>query len=358
MPRKIFALLTLLLFLPATLPALQDESSYRIQVDVDLVNVTATVMDRSGRVVTGLGPGDFYLYEDDIQQDIRHFRLDEDTPVSVGILLDVSGSMERRLGDAKEAVIRFSRHIHPEDDVFLVAFNDDAQLIQDFTDDREVFARAVHRLRARGDTSLYDALVLGLEKIQEGRHQKKAIVLITDGTDTSSQTSFRQALQAIRQSEVLVYPIGIEGDQSGGRGFGTIITRRPGSRGGLGGILGDILGTIIVPTIPPTGRRPTGPPGGRGIDTGVLEAFSQESGARAFFLNDPSDRDRFLYQATLQISNELRQQYNLGYISTNPEFDGGWRKIGVQTSDSRYRVRARSGYYARSSETSDTTDDR
>ena len=188
-------------------------SAAQLTVDVGLVNVVATVLDDRGRYVADLIPEDFILYEDGEVQFIDHFAQSDDLPVSVGVLLDTSGSMERKIDTATEAVERFLRQIHPDDEIFLITFNDRARLIQDFTDDRGRLANGLRRVRVGGGTALYDALALGVDHIRDGKHDKKAILLISDGEDTASTTSFERAQRYVRESEVMVYALGIAPEQ-------------------------------------------------------------------------------------------------------------------------------------------------
>src|SRR5438105_7298813 len=194
----------------------------QLKVDVALVNVVATVTDETGHYVSDLSQDDLIVYEDGKVQKISHFSQSNELPVSIGVLLDTSGSMERKIGTATTAVERFIRSIHKDDDIFLMTFANRPELRQDFTDDRDRLARALRRVTVGGGTALYDALDEGLRKIKQGRHEKKAILLLTDGEDTSSFMSFDQAESMVRESELLVYCLGIS--PSGGY----LSERRPG----------------------------------------------------------------------------------------------------------------------------------
>src|SRR5262247_3954887 len=152
----------------------------QLKVDVALVNVVATVTDETGHYVSDLTQDDLIVEEDGKQQTVSHFSQSNDLPVSMGVVLDTSGSMERKIGTATTAVERFIRTIHHDDDIFLMTFSNRPQLIQDFTDDREKLARALRRVSVGGGTALYDALELSLRKIKSGRQEKKAILLLTD----------------------------------------------------------------------------------------------------------------------------------------------------------------------------------
>src|SRR2546427_10195222 len=164
----------------------------QLKVDVALVNVVATVTDESGHYVSDLTEHDLIVLEDGKEQKISHFSQSNELPVSLGVLLDSSGSMERKIGTATTAVERFIRSIHKDDDIFLLPFANRPDLRQDFTDDRERLARALRRVLVGGGTALYDAMDGGLQKISRGKHEKKAVRLITDAGETPSYAKFEQ----------------------------------------------------------------------------------------------------------------------------------------------------------------------
>src|SRR5215510_8741151 len=161
------------LSLAAVLLTLSAAAASQVRVDVRLVNVVATVTDSRGRSVGNLTINDFTLEEDGKTQPIAHFTQDENVPVSIGILLDTSGSMDRKIRTAVEAVERFSRRIHENDDIFLITFSGRPVLRQDFTDDRDKISQALQHITPTGGTALYDALSEGLSKIRYGRHYKR-----------------------------------------------------------------------------------------------------------------------------------------------------------------------------------------
>src|SRR6185436_1312336 len=196
-------ILLIAVFLAAPIVAAQ------LKVEVALVNVVATITDETGHYVSDLTEDDLIVEEDGKQQMIAHFSQSNDLPVSMGIVLDTSGSMERKIGTATTAVERFIRSVHREDDIFLMTFANRPDLQQDFTDDREKLARALRRVTVGGGTALYDALELSLRKIKNGIQEKKAILLLTDGEDTSSEMTFEETQAAVRESELLVYALGI-----------------------------------------------------------------------------------------------------------------------------------------------------
>ncbi|HEY2383586.1 MAG TPA: VWA domain-containing protein [Terriglobia bacterium] len=306
-----FALTSVLLL--ATQSERPDEAT-PLKVDVRLVNIYATVIDTSGRYVDGLKQSDFVLQEDGRRQTLSHFDHNQDTPVSVGLVLDTSGSMNAKLDTATDAIDRFIRTIHPDDDIFLMGFDTESYLLQDFTSDRNKLRKALKRADSGGGTALYDALQDGIRKVKRGANTKRAILLITDGQDTSSDSTFAQARQTVRESELLVYSLGISSDGEAGV--------RPGR--GIGG----------------------GPRSRDSVDMNVLRTFASDSGGRAYAVSENmlggknSEFDRILFQ----IAAELRSQYTLGYYPTHPD-DGKYHDIQVRTRYG-YSVRARRGYVA------------
>ena len=282
-----------------------------IKVDVNLVTFPATVTDGDGRYVGSLRREHFTLLEDGAPQAISLFH-NEIVPVSVGIVIDTSGSMVDKIDQAADALVHFVNTIQPDDDVFLMRFAGSVELELDFTGNRALFSEVAHRLQARGATRLYDALAEALEKVSHGRHHKKAVLLITDGNDTSSQIRFNEVLEMARQSEVLVYGMGIGRDEGGSFRF------RRGQRR----------------------NQDT-------VDMGVLEAISDATGGRAFHLEHAHRGGTDLMdQATQDVSTELRQQYTVGYYPTNAARDGTFRNVQLRANVPGLQVRHRRGYYA------------
>ena len=329
-------------------------SAAQLTVDVGLVNVVATVVDDRGRYVADLIPEDFILYEDGEVQFIDHFAQSDDLPVSVGVLLDTSGSMERKIDTATEAVERFLRQIHPDDEIFLITFNDRARLIQDFTDDRGRLANALRRVRVGGGTALYDALALGVDHIRNGKHDKKAILLISDGEDTASTTSFERAQRYVRESEMLVYALGIAPEQENvvrGRVGATPPTFPTGGATGPRTTIEIPFPGGSPPTFPgggPTGPRTTGATVPRDIlNMDVLEVFGRISGGRTWLVSGFSDNSRRnqISEALDDLADELRNQYSIGYYPEHSLDDGQWHRIDVVTRDPAYRVRHREEYF-------------
>src|SRR5438445_239425 len=180
----------------------------RIRVDVDLVNLYVAVTDGAGRPLAGLGKENFRVWEDNAQQEIRHFS-SEDVPFTIGLILDRSGSMEPVIDDVYQAALHTIEASREGDEAFVILFNDRIELLQDFTSDRKALQKAANKVRARGRTALYDAVYTALRHIQKGRNRKKALMVVTDGADNSSETQFKELLDFARQSEVLVHVIGL-----------------------------------------------------------------------------------------------------------------------------------------------------
>ena len=350
----------------------------QLKVDVALVNVVATITDETGHYVSDLTEDDLIIEEDGKPQKISHFSQSNELPVSMGIVLDTSGSMDRKIGTATSAVERFIRTVHKDDDIFLMTFNNRPYLAQDFTDDRDRLARALRRVTVGGGTALYDALDLSLRKVKHGIQDKKAILLLTDGEDTTSETSFEEAQAAVRESELLVYCLGISPS-------GAPLTERnpypvPGPTGGptgpngrRGPTTGGGIGLpfpfpgIPIPGIPGgggtgiPGRRPLLPPqnprrggsrvqiGPDTVDMSILDAFADASGGKAWLLsgNWTENRGSEIQNVLDEIASELRNQYSIGYYPPHDLKDGKWHRIEIRTKDKRYHVRARKEYFGK-----------
>ncbi len=284
-----------------------------LRVDVRLVNIYATVIDSSGRYVQGLKKSDFLVEEDGRRQALSHFDHNQDTPVSVGILLDTSGSMRLKLDTATDAVERFVRTIHPDDDIFLMGFGSEPYLLQDFTSDRSKLRKALRYTDSEGGTALYDALKEALAKIKHGANNKHALLVVTDGQDTTSQTTFNEVRQGIREAELLVYSLGI---------FPTSDFQISDRGGRFGG-------------------------GRDSVDLNVLKTFASDSGGRAYGVSGAmmGGKNSQFGKILDQIAEELRSQYTLAYYPTHPD-DAQFHAISVRTRFGYY-VRARRGYVAR-----------
>jgi VWFA-related protein len=338
----------------------------QLKVDVALVNVVATVTDDKGRYVSDLSQDDLIIEEDGKPQTISFFNQSNDLPVSVGLTLDTSGSMERKIDTATRALDRFIRTIHRDDDIFLMLFSNVPLLAQDFTDDRDRLARALRSVRVGGGTALYDALKESLHKIKRGRYEKRAILLVTDGQDTSSESSYDDASIAVRESELLVYCLGIAPSGSSRidsePGPTPPITRSPRDPGrgpsigfpipGIPGIPfpggpGTTRGPRRFPQFPQRGPRNGGSADADTVDMTVLNRFADDSGGKAWLLSGDWTLNRGAeIQGVLdEIAAELRNQYSLGYYPPHDLKDGKWHRILVRAKNPKYHVRARKEYF-------------
>jgi Ca-activated chloride channel family protein len=192
-------------------PADQDR---RLSLRARLVSVTVSVTDTYGRNVTGLEQQHFEVFDNGVKQEIAHFT-DEDAPISLGIIYDVSGSMTDLTARSFAALNRFFEVSHKDDEFFLIAFNDKARLIQDFTVSPNDILGRVTLVKARGSTALYDAVYLAVEKAKQGRHAKKALLIISDGQENNSRYSGKELRSLLREADVQIYGIGITQDFSG-----------------------------------------------------------------------------------------------------------------------------------------------
>jgi VWFA-related protein len=346
---------------PAQPPA-QEPQSFKFRTGVELINVNATVTDQSGRFVSGLNKDDFRVFEDEQPQPVTHFNA-ERVPVSLGIVLDTSGSMDgEKMYAAKQALERFLfLLVDPEDEVFLYRFDNAPELVEGWTRDKRRVSEALRRIKPRGGTALYDAVADAVHLAQQGHNKKKAVVIISDGNDTSSRTDVFAVKQLIRESEVLVYAIGI--DSSGTPFGGSDNSPAPQFAGPVQLQRGrPPRMPIPLPFPVPGGRRPnpapppppTGPTPGSGGNSGwksagrddrvnvaALRDITDDSGGRTEIVRSTRDLD----PATAGIADELSKQYYLGYAASGPK-DGRWHAIRVEVRDGGYHVRARRGYVA------------
>ncbi len=266
--------------------------------------LTVTVTDRDGRYVTDLRPEDFVVYEEDLPQSLTYFNTGQNEPISLGLIVDTSGSMLRKIGRARQALRLLADTIQSRDEVFLEAFNSTPILLQDFTDSRALVLQATAQLQPDGHTALYDAILDGLRRVQKGRYQKKALVVLTDGVDTSSRASLGEVQAAIRGTSVLVYTIGIGNPNN--------VEFRGGRPMALIGPMGGAIGGHGPPMVPSAGQLVD-----EAVDARTLQAISEETGAKHFLLNtaDVLGNGATLEMAANTIVAELRQQYSLGYRS-------------------------------------------
>ena len=348
------------------LGAQQGQESFKFRTGVELINVNATVTDQAGRFVSGLSKDDFRVFDDEQPQAVTHFNA-ERVPVSLGIVLDTSGSMDgEKMDAAKQALERFLvQLLDPEDEVFLYRFDNNPELVEGWTRDKRRISDSLYRIQARGGTALYDAVTEAVHLAEQGRNKKKAVVIISDGNDTSSRTDVFAVKQLIRESEILVYAIGIDS-------VGSPFAGGTSNHGATAGLLAQLAQRTRQPPRPiplpfplPGGRRPApappppvpqpptpGPSGGGSsrwrssrsddrVNVAALRDITDDSGGRTEIVRWPRDLD----PATAGIADELSKQYYLGYAASGPK-DGRWHSIRVEVGNAAYRVRARKGYVA------------
>lgn len=317
--------------------------TFSFRTGVDLVNVTVTVTDANGRFVAGLKREDFVVYEDGKPQPVSQFDSDR-VPVSLGIALDTSGSMAgEKMVAAQAALNRFLFDLlGPEDEIFLYRFSGTPQLVQGWTTNRSTLSRGLGSVQPFGGTAMYDTVAEAIPMAQGGSQRKKALIVISDGNDTSSHTGVAEVKQLIRQSEVLVYAIGIDGGGSGGPA--PTSSSRPQPPAAIP-VPSPFPGKKPVtpspqPSAPPASRNSRTPSGDR-VNADALRQITDDSGGRTEIIVSNRDLD----PATAGIADELSKQYFLGYVSSVPK-DGRWHAIEVQVRKGNYLVRARRGFIA------------
>ena len=293
------------------------------RTSVDLITVTATVTDSQGRFVSGLRAEDFEIYENGKLQTISQFD-SERVPVSLGLVLDTSGSMAgEKMSAAQSAVNRFLHDLlGPQDEVFLMRFDNRVRLLSGWTEDRRAVASEVSRIRPGGGTALYDAVSEAVPLGEQGTRRKKALVVISDGNDQNSSIDVDQVQQQIRESELLVYAIGIDGQETLAQSIPRIILQFP---------------------VPGGSSRPPSrsPSSGERLNVRALRSITDDSGGRTEIVRSARD----LEPATAGIASELSRQYFLGYSTSTPR-DGRWHTIDVRVKRGNYTIRARKGFVA------------
>lgn len=283
-----------------SIPGVEDNNSLRI--NTDLVSFAVIVTDREGNLVTGLQQNDFTVYDNGILQEIAFFSEDDD-PASVVVVFDTSASMSgKKIAQAKEALARLIETSHPRDEFFLIGFNSRPQLLLDSTRDAEALLAKLAYVEPRGETALYDAVYLGVEKVLRGAHPKKVVLMITDGEDNNSQYAFTDVKQQLQESGVICYAVGI------------------------------LKGMSIRQRV--AGEE-------------VLKKLATDLGGNAFFPDDKLEMD----ETFERIAVELRRRYSIGFQPANFIPDGKWHRLKVEvapdTAGKKRIVRTRKGYYAR-----------
>jgi len=274
-----------------------------VVTNTDLIKLTVTVTDTYGRYVSGLSKSAFAVFDDKLQQEITFFS-DDDSPVSVGVIFDVSGSMSGdKVKRARDALSKFIQTSHDSDEYFLIAFNSRAQLLLDKTRDGDSVLNKLTFVDTKSQTALYDACYLGVEKVQRGSHPKRALLLISDGQDNDSRYTFNELRKLLKESDVVLYAIGILSGNDAGSSLGM-------------------------------------------EGQGVLDELSGVSGGKAFFPRSAAEMDDIFEQIAL----ELRHQYSISYKPDPFVNDGKWHRVKVKVTSPRglpkLFVRSKEGYYA------------
>ncbi len=280
------------------------EQPQTFRSNVDIVSLNVTVVDNQGRYITDLGEPDFSIFEDGARQELTFFNKSS-LPIALSLLIDTSASMEARMPIAQDAAIGFARKLRSNDLAQVVDFDSRVEILQDFTSNVTELERAIRTTAAGGSTSLNNALYISLKELAKvkaksaGEVRRQAIVVLSDGEDTSSLVSYEEVLELAKRSETAIYTIALQAkDAPQTKGF-------------------------------------------REAEF-VLRQFAQETGGRSFFplrLEDLKD----VYG---QIADELSSQYTIGYTSKNARRDGGWRRIVVQVARPNTITRTKRGYYA------------
>jgi Ca-activated chloride channel family protein len=272
-----------------------------LKAETDLVLVPVTITDPMNRLVTGLDKENFTVFEGKDQQEIRQFS-SEDAPVSIGVIFDMSGSMNSKIDRARDAVLEFFKTANPQDEFFMITFNDRPELVSDFTSSvDEIQSKLVFTI-PRGRTALLDAIYFGVSKMRQAKYAKRALLIISDGGDNHSRYTEGEIKSLVKEADVLIYAIGIYDHYFA------------------------------------TPEEQLGP--------ALLGEVTDLTGGRAFTIDNPND----LADVATKIGIELRNQYVIGYRPKNRTHDGKWRKIRVKLVPPKglppLRVYAKTGYYA------------
>ncbi|MCA1584315.1 MAG: VWA domain-containing protein [Acidobacteria bacterium] len=287
-------------------PAPRDQSrqSQVFRAGVDIVSLNVTVVNGQNHYVTDLTQDDFSIFEDGAKQDLTFFNR-TNLPIALSLLIDTSASMEQRMSVAQDAAIGFVRKMRPQDLMQVVDFDSRVEIAHDFTNDAGALERAIRATAAGGSTSLHNAIYISLKELAKmraksaGEVRRQAIVVLSDGEDTSSLVSYEEVLELAKRSETAIYTIGLQP------------------------------------------REATAAKGFREAEF-VLRQFGQETGGRAFFPSKAED----LKDVYGQIADELSSQYSVGYASKNGRRDGAWRRVVVQVARPNLTTRTKRGYYA------------
>jgi len=287
-----------------TLSAASQQAPQVFRSGVDVVSLNVTVADAQQHYITDLEQADFTVLEDGAKQELLYFSK-SNIPIALSLLIDTSASMEERLLVAQNAAVGFAQRIREQDLAQVVDFDSRVEIVQGFTADKAALESAIRGTASGGSTSLYNAIYIALKELKKIKARtpddvrREAIVLLSDGEDTTSLVSFEEVMELAKRSETSIYTIGLQP------------------------------------------RDPTYIKGFREAEF-ILRQFAQETGGRAFFVQKAEE----LTSVYGQIADELSSQYSVGYASTNQQRDGKWRKVTVQVTRPNVTTRTRRGYYA------------
>jgi Ca-activated chloride channel family protein len=284
--------------------SVQKQEPTLFRSNVDVVSLNVTVVDGQNRYMTDLAESDFAVFEDGTRQELTYFNR-TNLPIALSLLIDTSASMESRMQLAQDAAVGFARKLRDQDVAQVVDFDSRVEVLQDFTNRVDDLERAIRTTSAGGSTALHNALYISLKELAKIKPRtseevrRRAIIVLSDGEDTSSLVTYEEVLELAKRSETAIYTIALQGKDS-------VHTK-----------------------------------GFREAEF-ILRQFAQETGGRAFFPSRVED----LRDVYGQIANELSSQYSLGYASKNTRRDGGWRRIVVQVARPQATARTKRGYYA------------
>ena len=283
--------------------AAQQQQPPKLRSGVELVSLNVSVTDGAAKYITDLDQADFEVFEDGAKQNVTFFSRKQQ-PIALAVLLDTSNSMEDKMATAQEAAVGFAKRLQPDDVAEVIEFASQVQILQAFTNDAAALERAIRSTNADGSTALYNALYISLKELKkvkartEDEIRRQAIVVLSDGDDTSSLLPYEEVLDLAKRSETAIYTIGLREQREGGRASF------------------------------------------REAEF-VLKQLAQETGGRSFFPSSVNELPK-IYE---QISQELSTLYSLAYSSRNPARNGAWRRIVVRIARPGMLARTRHGYY-------------
>jgi len=305
--KGIFLLTLLILLLPAVSQVRENIPLFR--AEVNQVVIYTSVYNRDSQLVSGLTVEDFLVYEDKVEQEIVNFA-QTDIPSSVGIVLDSSGSMRNKIGRVEQALELFLSFDNSQNEMFLIRFDNEVELEEDFTRDIEDIKDAISNIIIKGGTALYDAIHLSADKIAEGREPRKILLVFTDGEDKDSYYELEELLDKVEETDCIIFIVAfLDTDLSENKGFfGLFKSKKQSVRE-------------------------------------EISSLTDSTGGKAFFPQQVEELDPIFRQ----IAIELKNQYRISYIPSNEDKDGSWRRISVQVKNAEekgLKVRAKKGYFS------------